>query len=218
MWYAAGLVACLLTGAAAAADAGTTGETRTYLDVEYTAAKKNAGRLRLAFKPFLRIENRFRNSGPVYEQWNAGFRLRVLSWLSMAAYYTPRVLMYPGKPNAFKKANGADIVFNRGLGPFILLDRVANEWYATDRFFRLRNLSRVTYKTAIPGIAVYVGDEFRLDPDEERINMNNMGGGLGFAPSPSLSLDLNYEIEANRRGLSGWQRVHFLGVTCASHL
>ena len=103
-------------------------EVRTYLDVEYLVARKGP----LALRPFARVESRFRSTGLVYEQWNAGLRLRIRPWLSAATYYTPRELLYPGKASAFKDVAGADVVLQPSIGSFRWLSRATEEWHATE--------------------------------------------------------------------------------------
>lgn len=188
-------------------------EGRTYLDIEYTVLRKGQFRLR----PFARAESRFRSSGLVYEQWNAGLRLRILPWLSVAAYYTPREQLYPGKPIAFKNVVGADVVLQPSLGLFRLLNRETEEWFATDRFHRYRNLSEIAY--ALPGapLSSYVYDEFRVDSDQGQLNMNDVGVGVQFNASAALTVRVAYDIEANRRLLPAWQYNHFIGLAVAAH-
>lgn len=189
-------------------------EERTYLDVEYTVLRRGA----LALRPFARAESRFRSTGLVYEQWNAGLRLRVLPWLSVAAYYTPREQLYPGKPTAFKHVVGADLVLQPSLGRFRLLNRETEEWFATDGFHRYRNLVEVAYPLPGARLSPYVYDEFRFDSDQRRVNMNDVGVGVQFNATPVLTLRLAYDIEANRRLLPTWQYTHFVGLAVAAHL
>jgi hypothetical protein len=190
-------------------------EARLYLDIENTVMKSDSG---LVLKPFIREENRFRGSGLVYQQWNAGLRIGILPWLSSQVYYTPRDLMYPGTPNQQKQVVGGDIIFLHRIGAFRLLDRVANEWHITDQFYRYRNLLQIAYPVKIKWLTPYIFDEFRGDSDQGRINMNEFGGGFRFEPSPSLTLQLFYDVEGNRRSLPDWQYVRYVGLTVAAHL
>lgn len=213
-----GLIALLILAGVNSEARAATGEARVYMDVEYAVVKKDSESLRLVLKPFLRIENRFRDSGLVYEQWNAGFKLRILSWLSVAAYYTPRELLYPGKPDKFKNTVGADIVFHPSFGSFRFLNREANEWHATDMYYRYRNLSEVMYTTTKTWLSLYAYDEFRFDTDKRRVNMKNIGGGFEFDPKAPLTLRVFYDLEGNRRELAEWEYVHFIGASYAVHL
>lgn len=197
------------------ADAATA-EGRTYIDLEYTVFAKRSDVVSFALKPFVRLETRFRDSGMVYEQWNTGLRIGILPWLSTAAYYTPRLTMYPGTPGKFKNVAGADVIFHPQIGPFKLIDRIANEWHATDGFYRFRNLSEFIFKVA-DWAAIYFYEEFRIDADQRKVNMNNAGAGLQFDPLPVLTLRLFYDFEINRRGLPEWQYVHFIGILMYAH-
>lgn len=189
-------------------------EGRTYLDIEFTVLRKGP----LALRPYARAESRFRSTGLAYEQWNAGLRLRILPWLSVAAYYTPREQLYPGKPNAFKNVAGADVVLQPSLGRFRLLNRETDEWFATDGFHRYRNLVEIAYPLPGARLSPYVYDEIRIDSDQGRLNMNDVGLGVQFNATATLSLRLAYDIEANRRLLPAWQYTHFVGLAVAAHL
>lgn len=213
------LLAAMLVGLemfASVRSEAATAEGRFYIDLEYTVLKIDSGALHFKLKPFVRLETRFRDSGMVYEQWNTGLRFGILPWLSAAAYYTPRLTMYPGKPGKFKNVAGADVIFHPQIGPFKLFDRVANEWHATDGFYRFRNLSEFIFNVA-DWAAVYFYEEFRIDADQRKVNMNNVGAGLQFDPVPALTLRLFYDFEINRRGLPDWQFVHFVGILMYAH-
>jgi len=189
-------------------------ELRTYLDVEYLVAKSGL----LALRPFARAESRFRGSGLVYEQWNVGLRLRVRPWLSVATYYTPRELLYPGKPNAFKQVAGADVVLQSAIRQVRLLNRETEEWHSTDGFHRYRNFSEIAYGSSRTRLAPFVYDEFRADGDQGRINMNDVGIGIQLNATPTLGLRFSFDVEANRRLLPRWQYTQYVGLAVAAHL
>ena len=202
-------------GSAARADAT---EGRIYLDVSYAAYARHDGALHLSLKPFMRMESRFRDSGLVYAQWNTGLRLGVLPWLSAAAYYSPRQQMYAGKPNTFKHLAGLDLIFHHSIDGFRLLNRETSEWHATDAFYRYRNFSEVMYTTPAKWLSLFANEEFRVDADEERVNMNNVAGGLQFDPLSSLTFRVFYDFESCRRKAPQWQNVNFVGISTAVHL
>jgi len=212
-----GLLGLLIIGGLAGPARAATGEARVYLDVEHMLPHRAAGSLHLTLRPFISVESRFRNSGLVYEQWNAGLRFGLLSWLSGAAYYTPREALSSAKPDAFKNVAGADVVFQPSFGSFRFINREANEWHVTDRYYRYRNLSEIVYTTPIRRMSLYLYDEFRVDSDEKRVNMNNVEGGIKADVTPSLTLVASYGIEANRRRLPRWEYVQFVGLKCAAH-
>ena len=189
-------------------------EIRTYLDVECLVARKGD----VALRPFARAESRFRGTGLVYEQWNAGLRLRVKPWLSVATYYTPRELLYPGKPNAFKQVAGADVVLQSSVGQVRLLNRETEEWHATDGFHRYRNFSEIGYGSSRTRLAPFVYEEFRADGDQGRINMNDVGLGVQLNATSTLGLRFSFDVEANRRQLPRWQYTHYAGLAVAAHL
>lgn len=189
-------------------------EARAYLDVDYLVATNGT----LALRPFGRVESRFRSTGLAYEQWNAGLRLRIKSWLSAATYYTPRELLYPGKPNAFKHVAGADVILQPSIGLFRLLSRQTEEWHATDGFHRYRNLSEISYAPSGAWLTPFAYDEFRVDWDQGRVNMNDIGLGVQLRAIAILTLRLAYDVEANRRLLPGWQYTHYVGLAVAAHL
>ena len=211
-WLVISIAIMLLNGAVQAE----VGESRGYLDVQYSVLKLDSESFHLDLKPFIRVENRFRNSGLVYQQWNTGVRFRVFSWASVAAYYTPRELF--GTSNTFKNTVGADLVFHPTLGQFRLTDRLANEWHITDKYYRFRNLSEVLYQTPVSWLSLFAYDEFRADGDQGRINMNNLGGGLQIDPKTTLTVRLFFDNEGNRRKLDKWQHLLFAGLSCAVHL
>jgi len=212
---ALGFLAALLLAAPAPGIAqAASREGRTYLDIEYTVLRKGP----LALRPYARAESRFRSTGLVYEQWNAGLRLRVLPWLSVAAYYTPREQLYPGKPKAFKNVAGVDVVLQPSLGRFRLLNRETDEWHATDGFHRYRNLLEIAYPLPGARLSPYFYDELRIDSDQGRVNMNDVGVGVQFNATATRTLRLAYDIEANRRLLPTLQYAHFVGLAVAAHL
>ena len=208
------LLALVLLAAARGAAQAPSHEVRTYLDVEYLVAKRGS----LALRPFARAESRFRRTGLAYEQWNVGLRLRVRPWLSVATYYTPRELLYPGKPNAFKQVAGADVVLQCSIRQVRLLNRETEEWHATDGFHRYRNFSEIAYVPSRTRLAPFVYDEFRADGDQGRINMNDVGIGIQLNATPTLGLRFSFDVEANRRQLPGWQYTHYAGLALAAHL
>ena len=193
-------------------------EFRNYLSIDYTTVRGDAGSLRLALSPYLTVENRFRDGNLVYQQWNLGSRLNLLSWLGFQAYYTPRELMYPGKSRANKDVAGFDVLLNPSYGPFRLLDRMANEWHMTDRFYRYRNFTDIIYKSPVRWIALDAFEEFRADSDQQRINQNDLGAGLQLLLNKSLSLRAFYDLEASRRQLPEWHYVSYIGVSIGAHL
>lgn len=204
----------LLAVAARGAAQAPSHELRTYLDVEYLVAKRGS----LALRPFARAESRFRGTGLAYEQWNVGLRLRVRPWLSVATYDTPRELLYPGKPNAFKHVAGADVVLQTSIGRIRLLNRETEEWHATDGFHRYRNFSEIAYNPSRTRLEPFVYEEFRADGDQGRINMNDVGIGVQLNATSTLGLRFSFDVEANRRLLPGWQYTHYVGLAVAAHL
>jgi hypothetical protein len=195
-----------------------TGEVRTYLDVEYGVWKKDTDTMHYVLLPFVREESRFRSEGLVYQKFFAGFRFKILSWLEFQNYYARKELMYPGSPHVGKNMASWDAIFHPTVGPFHLLNREANEWNITDKFYRYRNLSEVMYTTPVAWFSVFAFDEFRVDSDQGRVNKNDAGAGVQFDPTKSLSLRIFYDFEANRRNLPGWRYVNFAGLSCAVHL
>ena len=193
-------------------------EFRSYIDIEYTTFRSDGNIWQLALKPYLRVEDRFRAGNLVYQQWNIGLKLRLLSWMSVQEYYTPREQMYSGKPRVNKDVAGSDILLGWSFGPLRMSNRQANEWHLTDRFYRYRNLTDVTYKTPVKWVSLDVFDEIRFDSDQLRTNQNDLGGGLQIDLAKSLTLRVFYDLEASRRQLPNWQYVEYLGLLVGTHL
>ena len=218
-FYTAGaLIAWLLVLMTSSPARSAEREFRSYMDFEYTALQKDGPVWHLALKQFLRVENRFRTGELVYQQWNMGLKIRLLSWISVQEYYTPREQMYAGKTRVNKDVVGSDLLFNPSYGPLRLLNRQANEWHLTDRFYRYRNLTELACKMPAKWLLLDVSEEFRFDSDQRRINQNDVGGGLQIDLSKSLTLRVFYDLEASRRLLPTWQYVHFLGLSVGAHL
>jgi hypothetical protein len=193
-------------------------ETRFYSDIEDLVEQKMMDPFHITFKSFLREESRFRDNRLVYQQWNAGFRVGILSWLSAQVYYTLRDQMYPNSPHQHKDVAGGDILFLPKLGSMRLINRESNEWHITDQFYRYRNLTQIMYITHITWLSPYVYDEFRADRDQKRLNMNDLGVGLQIAPSTLMTMQIFYDWEGNRRKLPSWQYVRYVGLSFAAHL
>ena len=209
------VLTAMIAGIASNAAADTV-ETRSYVDLQYTAVSKDA--FVISVEPFYKMENRFRDTGLVYTQWNAGIRSNILSWLSAAVYYTPRELAYPNKTNSFKNAAGADLIFKAAAGPVGFMNREANEYQITDNFYRYRNLTEVKLATFEKWPSIYISDEFRADSDQQRINMNNAEAGFEIPGPAGLVFRLLYDVETNRRLLSDWQYTQYAGISCGVKL
>lgn len=204
------LFAVVLLNIAAMAQAGTV-EARGYMSINCVAVSKTAADAGINLNAFLKLENRFRDTGLVYTQWNAGLNVDILEWLNVSVYYTPREQSYPGKPNVFKNVYGVDLNLSYSLGAIKLYNREANEWQATDNFYRYRNLTGIALKTDGYWPAPYVSEEFRADSDQQRINMNNFEVGLNIKGMGATNFKVLYDIETNRRLLREWQYTQYTG-------
>jgi hypothetical protein len=193
-------------------------EIRLYSEIEETASQKNGDNLSFTLKPFLREESRFREGRFVYQQWNAGLRFQNKPWFSSQIYYTPRDQMYEGTPYKHKDVMGGDILFFLKIRSLRILNREANEWHMTDNFYRYRNFTNIIYITKIKWLAPYVYDEFRVDNDQKRMNVNDLGVGIQITPSSLLTMQIFYDHESNHRNISDWEYVRYFGLSFIAHL
>jgi len=193
-------------------------EGRTYLDLDGKVYECHVQPLELELRPFVRTESRFREKGLVYQQWFGGVRLKLLPWLSLQSFYSRQDLTYPDKPKAGQNLVVGDVVFHPRFGPFRLLNREENEWHITERFYRYRNMTEVLYTLPFQWLGLYAFDEFRIDSDQSRVNLNDVGGGFQFDPTRQLAIRLFYDRESNRRLKPQWEQTDFLGLSFAGHL
>jgi hypothetical protein len=191
---------------------------RIYTGIDDTLLDKNPKTRHFALQPFVREYSRFVKGEYVYQQWNIGVRMKHESWLSTQIYYTPRDRMYPGTPRTHKHVAGYDFLVSPKFGNFELLDREANEWHITDRFYRLRNLMQIMFLPRIKWPSPYVFDEFRADSDQKRINVNGTGFGLQMDPSSLMTLRIFYNREGDRRNRPDWRYSRYLALSLVMHL
>ncbi|MCD6498886.1 MAG: hypothetical protein J7M25_11385 [Deltaproteobacteria bacterium] len=215
------LVTMLLAGAvpsvARASSRNTKAEARLYMYADYKISFVKRKMLDVALVPFVKTEDRFRKEGLVFHKTFAGTKLDILKWLALRFYYAHRELLYPGKPVKSKHMAVGDIIFYPTFGPVTIKNRECNEWHITDGFYRYRNLTEVFYHP-LRWFGIFASDEFRVDSDQSRVNMNDLVGGFQFKPHKHLALRLFYRLENKRRNLPSWQFTHSVGLLFAAHL
>ncbi|MHB9030957.1 MAG: porin family protein [Candidatus Latescibacterota bacterium] len=187
---------------------------RIYTGIDDTVMERGA----FALQPFVREYSRFVKGKYVYQQWNIGVRMGHASWLSTQVYYSPRDRMYPGSPRTHKHLTGFDILFTPAFGKFELLDREANEWHITDRYYRFRNLMQIMYVPRDRRLSPYVYNEFRADSDQKRINVYGTGFGFRIDPASFVTLRLYYHREGDRRNRPDWKYSRYLAFSLTMHL
>jgi hypothetical protein len=204
----------LASGATACADEE---QIRLYAGMDGTIWEKKTGDMHFTLQPFVREYSRFVKGKHVYQQWNIGVRMKHLSWLSTQAYYSPRDRMYPGAPRTRKHIAGYDFLFSPKIGNFELLDRTANEWHITDRYYRFRNLAQVRYVPRRNWPSPYIYGEFRADSDQKRINVHGAGFGFQIEPASWATLRVYSMREGDRRNRADWRYSRYLAFYIMLH-
>lgn len=166
------------------------------------------------FRPYLdlmlRFEERFRAQGLVQVKGFAGVRINPAQWLTFQIYYANKSLRYstPRRVNMFV----GDIIFRLRLGAFRVTDRNGHEFHATDGFYRYRQRLEVHYQTPLSWLGVWIADEFRLDSDQRRVNLNDLQVGLELQPVQRIVLRLYYDLETKRRNRPEWEHTNVGGL------
>ncbi len=191
-------------------------EARTYFDLGWRVLHERSGALDAGLSPFLE-ELRFQAQGLAYRKLSAGTRLRVLSWLSVQAYYARTTSTPAGKPASSADLLVGNVILSWKLGPLTLKNREGNEWHVTQAFYRYRNLVEGSLATPLPWLSVFLHEEIRIDADQGRVNMNNVGGGVKLGPWHPIVLRVFLEAESNRRSKPTWQTTPYVGLSLAAH-
>lgn len=204
-----------------ASPAYATGEGRFYFDLDYLAIHGHGPTFHMSLRPMFRSEQRFRESGLVLLKTSAGLRFGALPWLSLQTYYAHKDLFYQDHRQAHMAV--VDVILHGHLGPLRLMDRNGNEWHVTDGFYRYRNYFETLWEIGRwrPGgwnVGLWTSEEFRIDADVGRVNLNDIRVGLQFAPHQGYRLRLFYDLEAKRRGTPDWALTHFVGLVFAVRL
>ena len=206
------LVAVLISAPAAWA---VTQDFRTYIAGFVKITDFNA-HLPLSF--FGKNENRFRSQGLVYDKEFVGLQQQVLPWFVVRTYWVHKDLWYT--KHADKQMYVVELIFKHRWGWFGGMYRNGNEWHITDKFYR--NREKFEFRGFIPKPAqwlyFWVAEEFRIDSDQGRINMNDVWMGLGFKPRKGLDLRAFWGVELKRRHKPSWKRTDMIGVSLAFHL
>lgn len=180
-----------------------------YLRGDYTVYRPERSP-ELSLGPFLRLEERFRARGVVYDKLSAGAKVQILSWLTTQLYYAHQVILDSGSVQ--KHMVVGDIFVARLFGDFRLLDRNRNEWHATDRYYRYRNYLEVRWQTPVAWLAPWAAEELRVDSDQARINRNDLRVGVSLVPTDAVTLRTFFGFQSNRRNLSEWENTWYIGL------
>lgn len=191
---------------------------RLYAGADDTILESWTKPMRFTIQPYFLEYSRFVKGRHVYQEWHMGVRMRHTPWLSTQTEYSPRDRMYPGSPRTRKDVAGFAVLFHPRLGKVRVLNREAGEWHVTDHFYRYRNLTQVVFPTPVKWLSPYVFNEFRVDSDQKRLNVNGTGAGIQIDPAPLATFRIFFNREGNRRNLPDWKYIRYLGFSCALHL
>jgi hypothetical protein len=185
-------------------------EGRLYLRGDYTAYRLNRHPVDLSLGPFLKLEERFRGRGLVYDKLSAGMKVQILSWLTTQLYYAHQDLLDASHVQKYMVVG--DIIAARRFGDFRLLDRNGNEWHATDGYYRYRNYLEVLGRAPISWLTLWAAEELRIDSDQARINQNDVRTGIQAVPGGAVAMRLFYDLESLRRNLPTWGNTWYIGL------
>jgi len=167
---------------------------------------------------FGKNENRFRSQGLVYDKEFIGIQQQFLPWFIFRTYWVHKDLWYT--KHADKQMYVAEFIFKHRRGYFGCMYRNGNEWHITDGFYR--NREKFEFHGYLPEPAkwlyFWVSEEFRIDSDEGRINMNDVWLGLGFKPRKGIDIRAFWGNEMKHRKTPGWVRTDLVGVSMTFHL
>jgi hypothetical protein len=189
-------------------------ETRTYLDLDVAIAPSVPNAPPPQLRLFGREENRFRNQGLVLNKAFAGARLSAFPWLQLAPYYAKKDMFY-GK-HVSKHMAVMDLLLTAKLGRLRGKYRLGNEWHVTDSFYRLRNYAELAYVMPLPWLSAWTAEEFRIDSDQQRVNVNDVRLGLGVRAKKRLQIRPFVDVESSRRGKPSWEHLTFVGIAFAA--
>jgi hypothetical protein len=182
---------------------------RTYMAVTVGITDFSKG-YRLSI--FGKNENRFRSQGLVYDKEFLGVKQGLGSWFMLRLYWVHKDLWY--KSHRAKSMCVFEFFVHHRFGPFGFVYRNGNEWHVTDRFYR--NREKLELQGFLPKPAQWLyfwaSEEFRVDSDQSRVNMNDWWLGVGFRPKKALNLRLFWGMEHKRRLKPDWNRTDILGI------
>lgn len=187
-------------------------EFRNYISFDYKLFDINSG---FKIKPFVKLENRFRDLGSVLAKFSTGLKMGFTNWFNINIYYSNKGLYY--SEYLQKNLLNVDLVFLIHLGNIGFKSRHGNEWHINDRYYRYRNYSEIYVKTDNK-FGVFVSEEFRADSDEKRVNQNDLRFGSSVKINKSLKFTVFLGWESKRRHSQIWHDVYYLGFSTETHL
>jgi len=185
---------------------------RNYLTFNYNFIESRGG---LTLKPFVKIEERFRDSGVVLNKFNAGLKIGFFKWLNSDLFYSLKELFYNGSVR--KDLLTAGLTFSFHLSRWNFKSRHRNEWHLSNEFVRYRNYSETDFKINRQ-FGVYASEEFRIDSDEKRINQNDIRTGIDIKIDKKTKFRIFMAMETKRRHSPVWQRTYYLGFSVETSL
>ncbi len=161
---------------------------------------------------FAKNENRFRTKGLIFDKEMVGLGQGVTSWFKMNLYFAHKDLWKQSRID--KKMGVLELFVKHRFAYFAFSYRNGNEWHITDRFYR--NREKIELRGILPRpvawLSFWLSEEFRIDSDQGRINMNDLWVGLRFTPKKGLDLKVFWGMENNRRKASVWSRTDIVGL------
>jgi len=173
-------------------------ETRTNISLNFTPFHIGSA----GYGVFIKNEERFRRGQLVYAKQIYGITVKMKRLFSFMPFYAHKHLHY--SEAATKELSGLDINLGLKSSGLFLKNRVRGEYHITDDFYRIRNAIEAGYTPVPPVLSLFSRYEFRFDTDQERINLNDMSGGLIIKPAAQLPIRLYYNREMKRRNRNSW--------------
>jgi len=161
-----------------------------------------------AYGIYIKDEERFQNEKLVYAKQVYGISVKTGDVFSFMPFVAHKHLHYSRQET--KKLAGMDINLGAHSSNFFIKDRIRSEYHVTDKFYRFRNATEIGYSMLTEHLSFFGRYEFRFDRDQQRINMNDIAGGIIIKPVKSLSVRLYYNRELKRRNTDSWKKTDAL--------